>query len=85
VIFRTLTDLEIANKEFILEYDIVDDKYTRESNNNEIIKFWQKGVSEYSQIIRKEELDWKMVYLAREGKHFDPTILFNQMDYLYSL
>jgi hypothetical protein len=63
-----LTPSEVTRKEFILEYDIIDDKYTRVSNNNETIKFWQKGACEFSNIMRKEEFDWKMVYLARTGK-----------------
>uniref|UniRef100_A0A8D0H0Y6 Peptide-N(4)-(N-acetyl-beta-glucosaminyl)asparagine amidase n=1 Tax=Sphenodon punctatus TaxID=8508 RepID=A0A8D0H0Y6_SPHPU len=57
---------EKTDKLFHLSYNIVEDCYTRISNNNEKITGWEKGVWKMESISRKVESDWKMVYLARK-------------------
>jgi hypothetical protein len=32
-----------------------------------VVRTWQNGAQEFQDVIRKEECDWKMVYLARKG------------------
>ncbi|XP_077125035.1 peptide-N(4)-(N-acetyl-beta-glucosaminyl)asparagine amidase isoform X1 [Ranitomeya variabilis] len=59
------TEKEKADKRFHLQYNVVDDRYTRVSNNNEVISGWENGVWVTESICRKVENDWKMVYLAR--------------------
>ena len=46
------------------------DEYVRPSNNNEVTRSWQSGAHEFHNVARKEEKDWKMVYLARKGFDF---------------
>lgn len=59
----TPTESEIANKRFELKYSTAMDKYIHDC----IIKDgWQNGVYSYNSLFRKEELDWKKVYLCRE-------------------
>uniref|UniRef100_A0A8C8S4A3 Peptide-N(4)-(N-acetyl-beta-glucosaminyl)asparagine amidase n=1 Tax=Pelusios castaneus TaxID=367368 RepID=A0A8C8S4A3_9SAUR len=60
------TGNETASKLFHLSYNIVEDSYTRISNNNEKITGWEKGVWKMESVWRKVETDWKMVYLARK-------------------
>ncbi|XP_034616691.1 peptide-N(4)-(N-acetyl-beta-glucosaminyl)asparagine amidase isoform X1 [Trachemys scripta elegans] len=57
---------EKTSKLFHLSYNIVEDSYTRVSNNNEKITGWEKGVWKTESVWRKVETDWKMVYLARK-------------------
>nr|XP_005297144.1 peptide-N(4)-(N-acetyl-beta-glucosaminyl)asparagine amidase isoform X5 [Chrysemys picta bellii] len=57
---------EKTSKLFHLSYNIVEDSYTRVSNNNEKITGWEKGVWKTESLWRKVETDWKMVYLARK-------------------
>ncbi|XP_069814761.1 peptide-N(4)-(N-acetyl-beta-glucosaminyl)asparagine amidase [Dendropsophus ebraccatus] len=59
------TEKEKADKCLHLQYNVVDDRYTRVSNNNEVINGWENGVWMTESISRKVENDWKMVYLAR--------------------
>ncbi|XP_075171385.1 peptide-N(4)-(N-acetyl-beta-glucosaminyl)asparagine amidase isoform X1 [Anomaloglossus baeobatrachus] len=59
------SEKEKADKRFHLQYNIVDDRYTRVSNNSEVISGWENGVWVTESISRKVENDWKMVYLAR--------------------
>ncbi|XP_072009709.1 peptide-N(4)-(N-acetyl-beta-glucosaminyl)asparagine amidase [Engystomops pustulosus] len=59
------TEKEKAEKRFHLQYNIVDDRYTRVSNNNEVISGWESRVWVAESMCRKVENDWKMVYLAR--------------------
>ncbi|KAH0627320.1 hypothetical protein JD844_002881 [Phrynosoma platyrhinos] len=65
VIF-TPTVKEKNSKLLHLRYNIVEDHYTRVSNNNEKIDGWEKGVWKMDSLLRKVESDWKMVYLARK-------------------
>ncbi|XP_040208947.1 peptide-N(4)-(N-acetyl-beta-glucosaminyl)asparagine amidase isoform X1 [Rana temporaria] len=60
------TEKEKAAKRFHLQYNIVDDQYTRVSNGNEVIAGWENGAWVNESIHRKVENDWKMVYLARK-------------------
>ncbi|XP_014374255.1 peptide-N(4)-(N-acetyl-beta-glucosaminyl)asparagine amidase [Alligator sinensis] len=57
---------EKTSKLFHLCYNVVEDNYTRVSNNNEKINGWEKGVWKVESLWRKVETDWKMVYLARK-------------------
>lgn len=59
----TPTETEIINKKFELKYSTATDKYI---HDNIVHKGWQNGVYNYDSLIRKEELDWKRVYLCRE-------------------
>ena len=43
------------------------DEYIRVSSGNEVTKGWQNGAAEFQNVARKEENDWKNVYLARQG------------------
>ncbi|KAJ7415446.1 Peptide-N(4)-(N-acetyl-beta-glucosaminyl)asparagine amidase [Willisornis vidua] len=60
------SEKEKTSKLFHLVYNIVDDSYTRISNNSEKISGWEAGVWKAESIWRKIETDWKMVYLARK-------------------
>ncbi|XP_077347557.1 peptide-N(4)-(N-acetyl-beta-glucosaminyl)asparagine amidase [Lithobates pipiens] len=60
------TEKEKAAKRFHLQYNIVDDQYTRVSNGNEVIAGWENGAWVNESLHRKVENDWKMVYLARK-------------------
>ncbi|XP_018425568.1 PREDICTED: peptide-N(4)-(N-acetyl-beta-glucosaminyl)asparagine amidase [Nanorana parkeri] len=59
------TEKERAAKRFHLQYDIVNDQYTRVSNGSEVIAGWENGAWINESMFRKVENDWKMVYLAR--------------------
>ncbi|CAN2389743.1 domain present in PNGases and other hypothetical proteins [Pristimantis euphronides] len=59
------TEKEKANKRFHLQYNIVNDRYIRVSDNNEVTDGWENGVWMAESVCRKVENDWKMVYLAR--------------------
>lgn len=69
--FWTPTESEIANKKFELKYSTAMDKYI---HDNIICEGWQNGVYSYSSLFRKEELDWKIVYLCREENCEKSTI-----------
>ncbi|XP_041898983.1 peptide-N(4)-(N-acetyl-beta-glucosaminyl)asparagine amidase isoform X3 [Corvus kubaryi] len=60
------SEKEKTSKLFHLFYNVIDDSYTRVSNNNEKIHGWEAGVWKAESIWRKVETDWKMVYLARK-------------------
>ena len=63
------TNLEIEAKKIDISYDINGDKYVRWSNNKETVKNWSAFTFHNENIFKKEEQDWKMIYLAR--KEFD--------------
>lgn len=67
----TPTENEVVNKKFELKYSTAMDKYI---HDNIIRKGWQNGVYNYSSLFRKEELDWKRVYLCREENCEKSTI-----------
>lgn len=67
----TPTENEIANKRFELKYSTAMDKYI---HDNSICEGWQNGAYSYSSLFRKEELDWKRVYLCREENCEKSTI-----------
>ncbi|XP_071822606.1 peptide-N(4)-(N-acetyl-beta-glucosaminyl)asparagine amidase-like isoform X2 [Apostichopus japonicus] len=60
------TTEEVNSKLFHLKYCCASDKYTRISNRNEVKEDWESWINRQSNLFRKEEFDWKMVYLARE-------------------
>ncbi|CAG5118015.1 unnamed protein product [Candidula unifasciata] len=47
-------------------YSCAADKYIRKSSKDEEYQGWGACVYSFSYVLRKEEFDWKMVYLARE-------------------
>lgn len=67
----TPSETEIANKRFELKYSTAIDRYI---HGNSIHKGWKSGVYSYSSLFRKEELDWKNVYLCREENCEKSTI-----------
>ncbi|XP_058146744.1 peptide-N(4)-(N-acetyl-beta-glucosaminyl)asparagine amidase isoform X1 [Dasypus novemcinctus] len=56
---------EKISKQLHLYYNIVKDRYVRNSNNSQTISGWENGVWKMESIFRKVETDWNMVYLAR--------------------
>lgn len=67
----TPTKTEIANQRFELKYSTASDKYI---HDNTVHEGWQNGVYSFSSLFRKEELDWKKVYLCRESDCEKSTI-----------
>jgi len=67
----TPSEAEIANKIFELKYSTALDKYI---HGTSIHEGWKSGVYSYSSLFRKEELDWKNVYLCREENCEKSTI-----------
>ncbi|KAG7325754.1 hypothetical protein KOW79_010679 [Hemibagrus wyckioides] len=59
------TESEKKAKTFHLQYNMAKDCYYRVHNNQEKIPGWENGVWKNESVFRKEEHDWKMVYLAR--------------------
>uniref|UniRef100_A0A8C5Q0I8 Peptide-N(4)-(N-acetyl-beta-glucosaminyl)asparagine amidase n=1 Tax=Leptobrachium leishanense TaxID=445787 RepID=A0A8C5Q0I8_9ANUR len=59
------SEKEKASKRFHLQYNIIEDAYTRVTNTNEVISGWENGAWKSESMCRKVETDWKMVYLAR--------------------
>lgn len=58
------TQGEIDAKCIHLQYCCATDEYLRVIEGNRV-KGWDRLTNEMDHVIRKEELDWKMVYLAR--------------------
>lgn len=49
-----------------LEYNVVKDEYVRVSDDDVVIRQWSSAANEVQNVARKEERDWKMVYLSRK-------------------
>ncbi|KAH3840242.1 hypothetical protein DPMN_113689 [Dreissena polymorpha] len=62
------TPEEITQQRFHVSYSCAKNEYTRNSDLMKKTKGFQTLVHEFSNIFRKEEHDWKMVYLARTEK-----------------
>lgn len=56
------------NMKFVLSYSSAKDEY--QVQGKRILKNWVSGLYQMNSIIRKEEKDWKMTYLARAGSYF---------------
>ena len=61
------TSLEKESMIIDISYNVSKDVYVRNSNGDQKISGWSNMASEVENIFKKEELDWKMVYLARKG------------------
>ncbi|XP_060064096.1 peptide-N(4)-(N-acetyl-beta-glucosaminyl)asparagine amidase-like [Ylistrum balloti] len=61
----TLTDNEKQKKLLHVRYNCAKDEYTRVTDGNKKTSGFVSCLSKCSNIFRKEEHDWKMVYLAR--------------------
>ena len=64
-----MTIEELNNNLFMLEYNPISNSYKR---GNKEIKRWQSLATKYKNIMRKEELDWKKVYLCRKEGNMSP-------------
>lgn len=65
----TPTADEVISKVMIISYDCVKDEYSRACGEGQFQKCtsgWQRGLFSYDSIFRKEENDWKKVYLCRK-------------------
>ena len=58
-------------------FDITKDIYVRKSNGDEQISGWSNLAFEVDNLLKKEELDWNMVYLARKGNYFTVHLFEN--------
>ncbi|XP_038072397.1 peptide-N(4)-(N-acetyl-beta-glucosaminyl)asparagine amidase-like [Patiria miniata] len=63
----TLTSGEIASKCIHIKYCTASDKYIRVSDDNKQTADYRSCLYRSNNIYRKEEYDWNMVYLARDG------------------
>ncbi|KAK7864696.1 hypothetical protein R5R35_010953 [Gryllus longicercus] len=60
------TPAEKQQKHLHIVYSCAQDIYIRPTAGGEVMQFWEQGVFEAESISRKEEKDWKKVYLARK-------------------
>lgn len=60
-----LTAEEQKSKVFHVKYSCAKDEYIRVSKNSEVTKSFSSCVNKQQNVFRKEERNWKMVYLAR--------------------
>ncbi|XP_068205912.1 peptide-N(4)-(N-acetyl-beta-glucosaminyl)asparagine amidase [Palaemon carinicauda] len=60
-----VTPEEQTKKEFLLKYSCAKNEYVRVTSDGESRKGWENGIHSASNVARKEETDWEMVYLAR--------------------
>lgn len=56
------------NKKFGLSYITSKDMYLK--NSECVLKNWKAGMYKVQSVFKKDEKDWKMSYLARQGRHF---------------
>ncbi|GFO05281.1 peptide-n(4)-(n-acetyl-beta-glucosaminyl) asparagine amidase [Plakobranchus ocellatus] len=61
----TPTERERESEIMHVVYNCSTDRYLRKSSADEILSGWEKCVFGCKHVFRKEELDWKMAYLAR--------------------
>lgn len=61
---------DIINNSITIKYSASKNRYDYISGNIKIRELynWNEGTYEHKNIFRKKEKDWKMVYLARNGK-----------------
>jgi len=59
------TDSEIESGVLEVKYSSVRDEYVRTFDSGTVVSGWQSLVGEVTSMFRKEERDWRMVYLAR--------------------
>lgn len=62
-------DKQVPNDKTTIRYSIVRDKYEKLTNGNveTVLKGWENGVFSSVGVFKKEEHDWNMIYLCREG------------------
>ena len=70
------TPQEEENMVIDVAFNLAKDQYVRESNAGEVVKGWSSLTFESENLLKKDELDWKMTYLARKGNHFFLFIYF---------
>lgn len=65
----TIGDNSLLQNVFTLRYNPSNDLYESSDvvNQNNQLQGWHLGTFSHSNIIRKEEKDWKQVYLSRES------------------
>ena len=69
------TEAEVDIGVLELEYSCVKDEYLRASDSENVVTGWRSLVYEAMSVFRKEEHDWKMVYLARlEGSEVSKVV-----------
>lgn len=64
-------DKPSLNDKTTIRYSIVRDQYEKETNGKleTVLKGWQNGVFSSVGLFKKEEHDWNMIYLCREGRN----------------
>lgn len=71
------TDREVKAGRLELKYSCASDKYLRAFDNNSVVHGWRSLVHEATSVFKKEEHDWKMVYLAcQEGRNFGKVVWY---------
>lgn len=61
---------DIVNNRLTVRYSASSDAYQFERGDGvvKVVKGWDSGILSYENVFRKEELDWKTVYLTRNGR-----------------
>lgn len=78
-VWKINTD-DLTDNAISIKYYNALDKYECSSSSRRLheIEHWHAGVYKMSKIFRKEERDWKMLYLATEGKYAIGYHIHNQ-------